>query len=408
MLVDILFEKYGSPRIWLIIALCAGAALFASRWIYFKILRIAKAKNLVDNPDARKLQKQPVPVLGGIAAFFGVLAAVLLGSCCWNLGDIIPIILAMSIMLYVGAIDDTVGLSPLSRIVVESITIIGLIYGSNCCVDGLQEMWGISQFSWWIAVPFTVFAGVGIINSINMIDGVNGLSSGYCIVASILFGICFLRTADYPNALLAFSFGFALIPFIFHNIFGSKSRMFIGDAGTMMMGIMTTWFVIRTLSSNSPAQYIGFRDRQNLIAFSLAVFSVPVFDTLRVMGMRIYNGKSPFQADKTHLHHMLLALNLSAVVISFVEVLIMLIITGGWLLSFKVFHLDIHWQLYIVLFLCVLLVWGPFYLIRRHLNKNSRTVRYINSLSNHWRTRYAKQWMRIKRLMDHPAEDCNN
>lgn len=155
---------------------------YAVHWVYFKILKIAKAKNIVDNPDARKLQKTPIPVMGGIAVFFGVLVGILAASALHLFfiahSDIFPVICAMSIMLYVGAMDDIVGLSTKSRFFIEIITILGLIYSSGCCVDTLRGLWGIYHFSWWIGVPLTVLTGVGIINAVNMIDGVNGLSSG--------------------------------------------------------------------------------------------------------------------------------------------------------------------------------------------------------------------------------------
>lgn len=386
----------------LTILAAAFVALFSSRFIYFKILRIAKEYNLVDNPNARKLQKRPIPVLGGIAVFFGVLAAVLLGHCLMDLGDIISVVIAMSVMIYIGALDDTDGLSPKVRIIVESLAILGMIFGSQCSIDGFQGTWGIEQFSLWIAVPLTVFAGVGIINAMNMIDGVNGLSSGYCIVAGAWFGICFMMTHDYANALLAFAVSAATLPFFFHNILGEKSKMFIGDAGTMMMGIMVTWFVIRALSSGTPAQYVAFRHYQSLIAFSLAVMCVPVFDTLRVMAMRIYHHKSPFTADKTHLHHALIALNLSHILVSIIEIGIMIFVVVCWIISYKVLRLSLEWQLYVVIILSALFVWLPYFVIKKQLKASSRSVRKIRVASHQTRKHWSKIDAWLEHLMDWP------
>ena len=109
-------------------------AFLAVSWVYFKILRIALDKNLVDNPDARKLQKRPIPVLGGIAVFFGVLGGVLSGAVAYALvGDpsatrLLPVLCAMSVMLYVGAMDDILGLTPRSRLVIEVLTMVGLFF----------------------------------------------------------------------------------------------------------------------------------------------------------------------------------------------------------------------------------------------------------------------------------------
>ena len=160
-------------------------ALTSVFWIYFKILRIAKEKNLVDNPDARKLQTEPVPVMGGIAVFFGVVSAVLVGCILTDCMPLLPVLMAMVVLLYMGAMDDLVGFSQLSRVLAEVLVLVGMIYASGKCVDSLHGLWGLETFSWWIAVPLTVFAGVGIINAINMIDGVNGLSSGLCMTCGV-------------------------------------------------------------------------------------------------------------------------------------------------------------------------------------------------------------------------------
>lgn len=154
-------------------------AFLSVNWIYFKILNIALQKNLVDNPNARKLQKRPIPMLGGIAVFFGLLAGVMSGDVVHNLTGsevyhpLLPICCAMMVMLYVGAMDDIMGLSPKSRFVIEILTVLGLIFSTNLCIDSLHGLWGLKDFDWWIGVPLTVLAGVGIINSININTALN-------------------------------------------------------------------------------------------------------------------------------------------------------------------------------------------------------------------------------------------
>jgi UDP-N-acetylmuramyl pentapeptide phosphotransferase/UDP-N-acetylglucosamine-1-phosphate transferase len=174
----------------IMISISALVSLLAVNWIYFKILKIAKEKNLVDNPDARKLQKNPVPVVGGLAVFFGLIMGTLAGIAIFgffgsdtvNGNDMItvsrmlPIMLGMSIMLYVGCMDDILGLSPKARFLIEILVILGLIFSSGISIDSLHNMWTIGEIPTWIAIPLTIFAGVGIINAINMVDGVNGLS----------------------------------------------------------------------------------------------------------------------------------------------------------------------------------------------------------------------------------------
>lgn len=370
------------------IPVAAGAlvALTAVWWVYFKILRIAKDKNLVDNPDARKLQKTPIPVMGGIAVFFGVVMGLLAA---YTIGGIMnvdfhiqlmPVLAAMVVMLYIGAMDDIMGLSPGARFVIEIITVLGLIYASGGCIDTFHGLWGIQSFSWWIAVPLTVFAGVGIINAVNMVDGVNGLSSTLCMLCSIFFGMVFVRSGDVANATLAFTVAAALLPFMLHNIFGLRSRMFIGDAGTMVLGILLTWFTMCLLRSDSPIAYYDAADGINMIAFALAVLCVPIFDTVRVMTMRVAKKKSPFHPDKTHLHHVFVNVGVSHFITTVTEVLIMLMVMGAWTLSVKL-GATIEWQLYIVVAASIIFVWGTYVLLRYHADRHTEFLHKVVEFS---------------------------
>lgn len=387
----------------IVIFVTSFASMLMTFWVYFKILHIAKEKNLVDNPDARKLQKRPVPVMGGIAVFFGLLCGTLVGSCLFDCGTVLPIIIAMSMMLYIGAIDDIVDLSPRNRIIIEVLAILGIIYGNNACIDSFHGLWGIYSYSWWIGVPLTVFAGVGIINAMNMIDGVNGLSSGICLTCSCLFGFTMLKGHDLPNAMLAFVFAAALIPFIVHNVFGKTSKMFIGDAGTMMMGILMTWFVIQMLRTDHNKRWASYVAEQHLclVALTLAIMAVPVGDALRVMFRRIMKGQSPFKADKTHLHHMLLNFSGSHSLTSLLEIGLAVIIVLVWLFTYLT-RLPLDVQFYIVLVTAMLLVWGTYAYLSFQDKQNSNTSYRIRRWLSKMRQGDKEWWTKLQHFIDTP------
>ena len=371
-------------------------ALTSVFWIYFKILRIAKEKNLVDNPDARKLQTEPVPVMGGIAVFFGVVSAVLVGCILTDCMPLLPVLMAMVVLLYMGAMDDLVGFSQLSRVLAEVLVLVGMIYASGKCVDSLHGLWGLETFSWWIAVPLTVFAGVGIINAINMIDGVNGLSSGLCMTCAGLFGGVFLRRGDVPNAMLAFAMSASLLPFFLHNVYGKRSRMFIGDAGTMMMGVLMSWCIICLLSGDA-SRYDG---GEGTIALALAILSVPVFDTLRVMTQRIVHGISPFKADKTHLHHAFIAVGISHSVTALSEIAIDVVIVLIWYASYRL-GASQEVQLYVVAGAAVLLVWGA-YAVLWLGQKDNGIGRMLKRFAPRTHLGHTKSWLRFEKWLDAP------
>lgn len=374
------------------------ASLCATWWIFKKVLNIATIKNIVDNPDARKLQRVPVPVLGGVAVFFGMIVAFAFAGIIYDVSSMFALVCVMTIMLYVGTMDDIIGLTPKARFIIEIIVVLLLIYYNNNSIDNFHGLWGIYAIPRWIAIPLTVFACVGIINAINLIDGVNGLSSGYCIVTCLIFGVTFIVTGDVSSASLAILAIGALIPFFVHNVFGKKSKMFIGDGGTLLMGTIMSAFVINAIKTDStitmftPANF-------GVIPFSLALLAIPVFDTLRVMTARIVRGTSPFNPDKTHLHHLLLDLHFSHVGTTATEILFNLFVVGSWYLSYKL-GASIDVQLYIVIILGTAITFGFYRFARVQERKQSRIYHWLTKIGDWTHVGHTKWFERITRGLD--------
>lgn len=383
---------------WVQLTLPALVALSMVFWIFFRILKIAKDKNVVDNPDARKLQSEPVPVMGGIAVFFGVMSALLVGCILMDCSVLLPVICAMVVMLYMGAMDDVIGMTPKSRLIAEMLVVTGIIYGSGQCIDSLHGLWGIESVSWWIAVPLTVFACTGVINAINMIDGVNGLNSGLCLTCSALFGAVMVKRGDMVNAMLAFATAAALFPFLLHNVFGKRSRMFIGDAGTMIMGTVMTWFMISLLSSEANRVDEQF----GVVALAIAVLAVPVFDTLRVMALRILRGQSIFQADKTHLHHAFIAVGVSHSITALSEILLNLAVVGIWYTAYRC-GASVDVQFYVAVAAALVLVWGAYALLWYGAQDNA-FGRKLQSKTPRTHLGHTKRWLRFEKWLDAPED----
>lgn len=392
---------------WTIILLSSLIAFIAVNWIYFKILRIALFNKIVDNPNPRKLQSKPIPITGGIAVFFGILSAILLCDAAFkilfglSINMLLPVISAMGIMLYIGSLDDTLGLTAKTRIIIETMAILILIYASGMCVDSFHGMWGIYDFKWWLAVPLTLITGVGIINAINMIDGVNGLSSGICIVSSLVFGAIFIQFGDIANASLSFIVASSLIPFFVHNVFGQKSKMFIGDAGTMVMGTVMTWFVINVLNNDSITSGYLFNTKINHIALVLAILTVPVFDTLRVMSLRTIRKKNPFCPDKTHLHHKYIDVGVSHFITAMSEIAIGIVVFCIWLVSLY-FGAGIELQLYVVIISSLIFVWGTYFLIDYHAKNQTNFFHFLKTFSRKTHLWHSDWWKKFSNKIDAP------
>lgn len=353
-------------------------ALLLVGWIHPRLVKIALLKNIVDNPDARKLQRTPVPVLGGVAVFFGVVIAIGCMSSVVDCSGLPVVIMAMMAMLYTGTMDDILSLSPGLRFVIEIVVVLLLIFVGGYCIDDFHGLWNIGRFSYWCAVPLTVVAAVGIINAINLVDGVNGLSSGYCIMACLIFGTLFFLAGEAPMTILAVVSVGALIPFFLHNVFGKTSKMFIGDGGTLVMGVVMSVFVIAILQNGSRvAAYVN--PNVGLVPFTLAVLSVPVFDTLRVMSTRILKGTSPFRPDKTHLHHMFIDLGCSHVATTLAILGVnMFVVLCWWALEASGFSIAV--QLYAVIAVSLLVTSGLYHFMQWHICRDTRFMRAMRRL----------------------------
>lgn len=344
-------------------------SIFATWWVFKKVLRIAIDKNIVDNPDARKIQRVPVPVLGGIAVYFGIIVSLAIAGLMCDISSLFEMGCIMTLMLFIGTMDDLISLTPRTRFIIEILAVLALIFCNGYSINDFHGLWGIYAIPQCVAVLLTVFACVGIINAINLIDGVNGLSSGYCIVTCLIFGFVFYYAGDTEMTTLAVSSVGALLPFFFHNVFGKKSKMFIGDGGTLLMGVIMSSFVINILKSDSLVAACS-TDSIGLIPFTLAVLVIPVFDTLRVMSLRIARGTSPFNPDKTHLHHLLMDLHFSHVGTTGTEILSNLFVIFGWWLSYRL-GASIDVQLYVVIIMGMGITFGFYRFARVQERKKS-------------------------------------
>ena len=385
----------------------ALAALLATMWFQPHILKVAKEKNIVDNPDARKLQRIPIPVMGGIAVVFGLMVGIMSFSLFGDFGNMLAVLSAVIVIMLVGLVDDIRGLSPKVRFIIEILIVLYLIYATGNQINNFHGLWNVNILPEWASVPLTVFACVGIINAVNLIDGVDGYSSGYCIMASFYFGYSFFKLGNMKMVALAAIIVASLLPFFCCNVFGKHSKMFIGDAGTLSMGILISTFVRNMLTASTETAHIA--DNLGLIPLSLAIMCVPIFDTLRVMGARIARGTSPFHPDKTHLHHAFIDLGFSHIGTTFSILCINSFVVLAWFVAYKC-GATIDLQLYIVVAMSVLVTFGLYALIYHHIRRNTNTCRVMRVIAR--KTHFERKgiWETIQKWLDRnskPKEDDN-
>ena len=346
----------------LIAILLSLVACVVSALAFPFVLRFAKKHNLVDNPNARKLQRVPVPVIGGTAVFIGIAVSLALAIFVFHFHFLWVGLAAMAFMWLIGTWDDLKDIPATFRFLVEVALVWGMMTLSDRGINDLHGLWGFRELSLYFAMPLSIIAGVGIMNAINLIDGVDGYCSGFGMVASILFSILFFSVDDVPMGCFSLVCAGALLPFFLHNVFGKTSKMFIGDGGSLLIGTFMTCCVFNVLSKESSCSGLA-EQGMGLVPFMLAVLAIPVFDTLRVMTVRILRGFSPFSPDKTHLHHLFIEMHFTHAATSAFIILMDLFVVAVWFAAWKL-GVSIDWQLYIVIGLSLLLTFGFYRFMR--------------------------------------------
>lgn len=376
---------------------------FVSTWfIYVRVLNFAIKYGIVDNPDARKLQRVPVPVLGGVTVFIGILMVTILGIFFLDLKMLTISVIAMLVMLVVGTIDDVKNLSPATRFIFEIGIVLYVIYLGDIKIGDFYGLWGFRSIPDYLGVPLTVFASVGIMNAINLIDGVDGYSSGFGAMACTIFAIMFYALGNQTMMMFAVAADGALIPFFLYNVFGRKSKMFIGDGGTLLLGTIMALFVMSILTTN-PSSYMLMLKGVGLVPFTLAVLAVPVFDTLRVMTARIISGLPPFRPDKLHLHHLFIEMGFSHVGTAVCLIFTDLLVVVAWFVSYKC-GASINMQLYIVLAFALLTTFGFYTFVRVQQRHNSVIYRWLLRVGEASHVERKGFWDLMRRMMDRKIE----
>lgn len=338
------------------------------------IVRVSRAKNLYDIPNERKLNTTVIPNLGGIALFISISVATLL--CIYNLTfyDYRYIQAAMIIMFFVGIKDDIMVISPRKKMMAQLISAFILVVGGNIRLTNLHGLFEIYEINYVVSAVISILVIVSVINALNLIDGIDGLASSIGILASMFFCFQFIALENYNYAIMAFATTGSLTAFFFYNVFGQKNKIFMGDTGSLILGLIFAVFFIRynELTLNAGQRMSSFSP-----VFSLAVLGLPVFDMFRLFISRILNKKSPFSADTGHIHHTLLKLGYSHIkstlILSGAQVGIVTII-------FSLRHLNNNVLLFILIVLLSVLFVVPKFVYEYKKSKYSKLKRMELSL----------------------------
>jgi UDP-N-acetylmuramyl pentapeptide phosphotransferase/UDP-N-acetylglucosamine-1-phosphate transferase len=176
-------------------------------------------------------------------------------------------------------------------------------------LTNLHGFFGITEIPESFSYMISMITVIGITNCFNLMDGIDGLSAGLGILSSFAFGIWFYLVGDFDWVMLTAGLAGSLLTFSFFNVFGYTNKIFMGDTGSLTLGFMMSVIAIHFNQMNiNPVIPYHINAAP---AVSIGILLIPIFDTLRVILFRLIHRKSPFDADKTHIHHYLLDLGLS-------------------------------------------------------------------------------------------------
>jgi UDP-GlcNAc:undecaprenyl-phosphate/decaprenyl-phosphate GlcNAc-1-phosphate transferase len=306
---------------WLV---AVALAAFTTLLLTPLLARFSPALRLVDHPGGRKKHAGSIPLVGGIAIFVACCATAAFGA---------PVptafCAAAAILVTVGAVDDAVDLGTLVRFAAQIAASIVMILFGALELQSVGNLLGTGPIGLWIFLyPMTVFAVVGVINSINMMDGMDGLAGSVVAVALSWYALV-AHMQGQPGAFaIALVLAVAVSAFLAFNLrlpWRRHARVFLGDAGSMMLGFAVAWLAL---------DLTQFSGRTFPPISALWVVLLPLADCVSLMARRVRRGRSPFAPDSRHIHHYLQARGLGVpathAVLVFVSTLFGAIGVGGW------------------------------------------------------------------------------
>lgn len=321
------------------ILLCFGLSFIVTCISIPVILTIAKEKKLVDLPNDRKIHVTPIPSLGGVGIFGGFALGCLICTSFSFTPEFQFFMAAALVVFFFGLKDDILIISPLKKLCGQFMAAFLIVYKGGLRFTDFYGVFDLNISNPVYGFILTFFTVIVIMNAFNLIDGIDGLAASLGLMVSVFLGIYFLKTGFISYAVLSFSLTGSLAAFLFFNLHPAK--IFMGDVGSQLIGLVCSILVVKFIivAPSNPVWSISISP-----ALGISILIIPLLDTLRVFIIRIGNKKSPFVADRIHIHHILLDKGLSHRDITFLLLGFNILIVGlvymsrslgnGWLIFF--------------------------------------------------------------------------
>jgi UDP-GlcNAc:undecaprenyl-phosphate GlcNAc-1-phosphate transferase len=315
-----------------------GAGILAFALCYFvipSVINVANIKHLYDDPNERKSHTGAIPTLGGLGIFSGFIVSACLFCDLSRNNELQYIFAALLIVFMMGAKDDIVELAASKKLLGQIVAAFIITYYGDIRLTSFYGIFNISDIPFIASILFSMFTIIVVVNAFNLIDGVNLLSGSIAVVIALTFGSWFYFHGFFGYAVMAMALIGSILAFLKYNY--TPAKIFMGDSGSLTIGLLVSIFAIQFIELNEIviARKIDVRFTINSTpAMAIAIMIIPLFDTIRAFTLRILNGKSPFAADRNHIHHKFLDLGFSHIQTSMILVVVnILFIVIGFLLQ---------------------------------------------------------------------------
>ncbi|MBL7877139.1 MAG: undecaprenyl/decaprenyl-phosphate alpha-N-acetylglucosaminyl 1-phosphate transferase, partial [Cyclobacteriaceae bacterium] len=216
--------------------------------------------------------------------------------------------IAIALMFIIGLRDDILALTPKQKLYSQFLPVLILVFLDRTTLDSTYGLLGDFIFPEWVSLAISLFVIVILTNAYNLIDGLDGLAGTIGVIVLGFYGVWFFSIGNTAVGFIAFCFSGALLAFLFFN--WQPSKIFMGDTGALMIGLLISYLTIRFIRTNHDLPVSSAFKFTASVASAVCVMIIPIFDTLRVIILRLRKFQSPFKADKNHLHHQFLNLGM--------------------------------------------------------------------------------------------------
>jgi UDP-N-acetylmuramyl pentapeptide phosphotransferase/UDP-N-acetylglucosamine-1-phosphate transferase len=267
-------------------------------------IKLARKIDILDHPGLRRSHSVSTPRLGGIAIFFGVLFSLSL----WmpsNLDINIFYVFAALITIFITGIkDDINSIGPWVKLIGQLIAAGIITFLADVQISNFYGIAGIHEIPMLVSYVISIFTIIVIINSFNLIDGINGLSASITILVSLVLGTWFYLIEAYAMSTISFALLGATLAFLYFN--WSPAKIFMGDAGSLSCGLLVAFLILEFLALQEELAATSIYAIEGVPIVAMSILLLPLLDTLRVFTIRIFSGRSPLSPDRNHIHHVLI------------------------------------------------------------------------------------------------------